>query len=115
MVTPRRARRNVRLGLPWAARKYLLGARPYFIDDDMGTLRNSGIVRWHYLIARIVDDVAWQKYLRDLEAEWQPVIAAERLQWAERKALAKERRREARRPAAEARRARRAVTEALPP
>jgi hypothetical protein len=103
MVTPRRPHRGHRLGLPWAARKYLLGARSYFLDDDKGTLVNSGIERWRYLICRIIDDVAWQKYLRDLEAEWAPTIAGKRVQWKARKAAARQRAREARKAAAAAR------------
>jgi hypothetical protein len=72
MVTPSRPHRGHRLGLPWAARKWLLGARPYFADDDVGTLRNSGIVRLQHLVVRGGDE-NWERYLRDLQAEWGPV------------------------------------------
>jgi hypothetical protein len=111
MVTPSRPHRGHRLGLPWAARKWLLGARPYYDDDEI--LRNSGIVRLRHLIVRGSDE-DWERYLRDLRREWGPVVREKRRVWRERKAAAKERAREARRAAREARKARRDM-EALPP
>jgi|GraSoiStandDraft_41_1057321.scaffolds.fasta_scaffold50348_5 hypothetical protein len=79
MVTPSRPHRGHRLGLPWAARKWLLGARVYYDDND--ELRNSGIVRLQHLIVRARSDEDWQKYLDDLQAEWGPVVAAKRAIW----------------------------------
>jgi hypothetical protein len=89
MVTPKRPHRGHRLGLPWAARKWLLGARVYYDDND--ELRNSGIVRLQHLIVRARSDEDWQRYLDDLQAEWGPVIRAKREIWRQRKAAAKER------------------------
>jgi hypothetical protein len=89
MVTPKRPHRGHRLGLPWAARKWLLGARVYYDDND--ELRNSGIVRLQHLIVRARSDEDWQRYLDDLQAEWDPVIRAKREIWRQRKAAAKER------------------------
>ena len=37
-------------GLPFSARRWLLGARVYYDDND--ELRNSGIVRLQHLIVR---------------------------------------------------------------
>jgi hypothetical protein len=102
MVTPSRPHRGHRLGLPWAARKWLLGARPYYDADEK--LRNSGIVRLQHLIVKARTDEDWERYLRDLQAEWGPTIAAKRVVWRERKAQARERAKEARRRAREARR-----------
>jgi hypothetical protein len=110
MVTPKRPHRGHRLGLPWAARKWLLGARPYYDDDEI--LRNSGIVRLQHLIVRARTDEDWERYLRDLQAEWGPTIAAKRRQWRERKAQARERAKEARKRARERRRE---VADTLPP
>jgi hypothetical protein len=90
----------------------LLGARPYYDDDEI--LRNSGIVRLQHLIVRARTDEDWERYLRDLQAEWGPTVAAKRTVWRQRKAMARERAREARRAAAEARKARREAAEALP-
>jgi hypothetical protein len=103
MATPKRPHRGHRLGLPWAARKYLLGARPYYDDDD--ELRNSGIVRLQHLIIKARTDADWQRYLDELQAEWGPVVAAKRAVWRARKAAARERAKEARRRAREARKA----------
>jgi hypothetical protein len=113
MVTPRRPHRGHRLGLPWAAKKYLLGARVKFTDD--GGVKNGCIVRWRFLILHLADDEAWEAYLRDLRREWAATIAAKRALWRQRKAAAKERAREARRRAREARKALRRDAEALPP
>jgi hypothetical protein len=113
MVTPRRPHRGHRLGLPWAARKWLLGARVYYDDND--ELRNSGIVRLQHLVIKARSDSDWERYLDELQREWGPTVAAKRAVWRERKAAAKERAREARARAREARRARREVAEALPP
>jgi hypothetical protein len=82
-------------GLPFAARRWLLGARPYF--DDAGELRNSGIVRLQHLIVRARTDEDWERYLRELQAEWGDVVSSKRAIWRERKAVARERAREARR------------------
>jgi hypothetical protein len=119
MVTPSRPHRGHRLGLPWAARKWLLGARPYYADDGEGALMNSGIVRLQHLIVRARTEEDWQKYLAGLQAEWGPTIAAKRRIWRQRKAVARERAREARRRAREARKAarevRRTAAETSPP
>jgi hypothetical protein len=104
MVTPSRPHRGHRLGLPFSARRWLLGARPYWTDGDPGELRNSGIVRLQHLIVKARTDEDWQKYLADLKREWGPTIAAKREQWKQRKAEARERAREARRRARERRR-----------
>jgi hypothetical protein len=103
MVTPRRPHRGHRLGLPWAARKWLLGARVEFTDS--GGVTNSGIVRLEHLIIKARTTADWERYLRDLQAEWGPTIAAKRVVWRQRKAEARERAREARRRAAAARKA----------
>jgi hypothetical protein len=103
MVTPSRPHRGHRLGLPWAARKWLLGARVYY--DANGEIRNDGIVRLQHLIIKARTDEDWQRYLDELQAEWGPVVAAKRAVWRERKALARERGREARRRARAARKA----------
>jgi hypothetical protein len=105
MASPRRPHRGHRLGLPWAARRWLLGARVYWTDD--GELRNSGIVRLQHLIIKARTDSDWEKYLRDLEREWAPTIAVKRALWRERKAAARQAAREARRAARTARKARR--------
>jgi hypothetical protein len=106
MVTPKRPHRGHRLRLPWAARRWLLGARPYYDEND--ALRNSGIVRLQHLIVRARSEEEWQKYLAELQAEWGPVVAAKRAQWRERKAAARERTKEARQ---RARKRRHAVAE----
>jgi hypothetical protein len=90
-------------GLPWAARKWLLGARPYWTDGDPGELRNSGIVRLQHLVVG-GDDETWERYLAALRKEYGPLVREKRRIWRERKAAAKERAREARRRAKEARR-----------
>jgi hypothetical protein len=97
-------------GLPFSARRWLLGARVYY--DDAGELRNSGIVRWRYLILHLIDDEAWETYLRDLRREWAPTVAAKREIWRQRKAAARQRAKEARKRARERRRE---VAEVLPP
>jgi hypothetical protein len=112
VATPKRPHRGHRLGLPWAARKYLLGARPYYADNGEGELRNSGIVRLQHLIIKARTEEDWQKYLDDLQREWGPVVAAKRRIWKARKAAARERAREARK---RARKRRREVAEVLPP
>jgi hypothetical protein len=88
-VTKPRKHIGILPGLPWAARKYLLGARPKFTDD--GELLNSGIVRLQHLIVRARSDEDWEKYLRDLQREWGPVVRAKREVWRQRKAQARER------------------------
>jgi hypothetical protein len=109
-VTKPRKHIGILPGLPFAGRKYLLGARVYFTDD--GEIRNSGIVRWRYLILHLIDDEAWERYLAGLRKEYAPLIAEKRELWRQRKALAKQRAKEARRRAREARRG---AAEALPP
>jgi hypothetical protein len=109
-VTRPRKHIGILPGLPWAARKWLLGARVYY--DANYELRNSGIVRWRYLILHLIDNEAWETYLRDLRAEWAPTIAAKRAVWRERKAQARERAKEARKRARERRRE---VADTLPP
>jgi hypothetical protein len=108
--TPKRPFRGHRLGLCWQARKYLLGARVVHVSDT--EIRNLGLVRWRFLIARIYDDEDWERYLRALRAEWAPAIAAKREVWRQRKALARERAKEARKRARERRRE---VADTLPP
>jgi hypothetical protein len=109
MVTPSRPHRGHRLGLPFAARRYLLGARVKFTDD--GGVKNGSIVRLRHLVLKL-NDADWETYLRDLRREWAPVIAAKREVWRQRKAAARERAREARRGA---RKRRHAVAEVPPP
>jgi hypothetical protein len=111
-VTKPRKHIGILPGLPFSARRWLLGARPYYDDND--ELRNSGIVRWRFLILHLADDEAWERYLRDLQTEYAPLIREKRALWRERKAQARERAREARRRAREARKALRDV-ETLPP
>jgi hypothetical protein len=113
MVTPSRPHRGHRLGLPWAARKYLLGARVYYDDND--ELRNSGIVRLQHLIVRARSDEDWQKYLDDLQAEWGPVVAAKRAIWKARKAAARQAAKEARQRAKQARREAAEASRSQPP
>ena len=110
MVTPSRPHRGHRLGLPWAARLWLLGARPYYDDND--ELRNSGIVRLQHLIVRARTEEDWQKYLAELQREWGPIVREKRAVWRQRKVAARQRAREARRRAKEGRRE---VAEVLPP
>ena len=100
-------------GLPFSARRWLLGARVYYDTND--ELRNSGIVRWRFLLLHLSDDEAWEKYLQDLRKEYAPLIRAKRAVWRQRKAAARERAREARRRARAARKARREAAEASPP
>jgi hypothetical protein len=95
MVTPRRPHRGHRLGLPWAARKYLLGARSQLTAD--GGVRNGGIVRLRYLDLHLYGEKDWERYLRGLQREWGPLIRDKRRVWRERKAAARQRAREARR------------------
>jgi hypothetical protein len=99
-VTKPRKHIGILPGLPWAARKWLLGARVYYDDND--ELRNSGIVRLQHLIVRARSDEDWQRYLDELQREWGPTVAAKRAVWRERKAAAKERAREARKARREA-------------
>jgi hypothetical protein len=115
MATPKRPHRGHRLGLPWAARKYLLGARPFYDDGGEGVLRNSGIWRLCFLVVKAKTEEDWRAYLADLQAEWGPVVRAKRAVWRERKAVARKAAQEARQRAREAaRRAKEAsrVTEA---
>jgi hypothetical protein len=99
-------------GLPWAARKWLLGARLYY--DANGELRNSGIARLMFLGVG-GDDERWKRYLAALRKEYGPLVREKRAVWRERKALARERAREAREARRRARKARREVVEVLPP
>jgi hypothetical protein len=114
-VTKPRKHIGILPGLPFSARRWLLGARPYFDDND--ELRNSGIVRLQHLIVRARTDEDWERYLRDLQAEWGPAVREKRAVWRQRKAAARERAREARRAAREARKTLRevAATRSLPP
>jgi hypothetical protein len=100
-VTKPRKHIGILPGLPFSARRWLLGARPYFDDND--ELRNSGIVRLRHLIVGGGDE-NWERYLRDLQREYGPLVAEKRRIWRQRKAAAKERAREARRRARERRR-----------
>jgi hypothetical protein len=109
MVTPSRPHRGHRLGLPWAAKKYLLGARPKLTDD--GGIKNGCIVRLRHLVLKLNDE-DWKTYLRDLRREYGPLVREKRAVWKARKAAAKERAREARKLA---RTRRREVAEVLPP
>jgi hypothetical protein len=109
-VTARRKHIGILPGLPWAARKWLLGARVYYDDND--EIRNSGIVRWRYLILHLVDDAAWERYLQDLRKEYAPLIREKRAVWRERKAAARQAAKEARK---RGRKTRREEAEALPP
>jgi hypothetical protein len=79
MVTPRRPHRGHRLGLPWAARLWLLGRRLYF--HAAGELRNSGIVRLQHLIVRARTEEDWQKYLAELQDTWGPLVREKRRVW----------------------------------
>jgi hypothetical protein len=101
VATPKRPHRGHRLGLPWAAKKYLLGARVKFTDD--GGVKNGCIVRLRHLILKLNDE-DWEQYLRDLWKEYGPLVRAKREIWRQRKAAARERAREARKRAREARR-----------
>jgi hypothetical protein len=103
-VTKPRKHIGILPGLPWAARKWLLGARVYYDDND--ELRNSGIVRLQHLIIKARTDADWQRYLDGLQAEWGPVVRAKR--------EVRQAAREARKAARAARKARREV-EALSP
>jgi hypothetical protein len=96
-VTKPRKHIGILPGLPFSARRWLLGARVYFTDD--GEIRNSSIVRWRYLILHLIDDEAWERYLAGLRTEYAPLIAEKREQWRQRKALAKQRAQEARKRA----------------
>ena len=112
-VTKPRKHIGILPGLPFSARRWLLGARPYFDDND--ELRNSGIVRLQHLIVRARTDEDWERYLAELQREYGPLVAEKRAVWRQRKAAARERAREARKAARTARKARREAAEALPP
>jgi hypothetical protein len=109
-VTKPRKHIGILPGLPFSARRWLLGARVYFTDD--GEIRNSGIVRWRYLILHLVDDEAWERYLAGLRKEYAPLIREKREIWRQRKAAARQAAKEARK---RGRKTRREEAEALPP
>jgi hypothetical protein len=88
-VTKPRRHIGVLPGLPWAARKWLLGARPELTED--GGVTNSGIVRLRYLVVRGYTDDVWAKYLTDLQREWGPAVREKRRVWRERRAAARSR------------------------
>jgi hypothetical protein len=71
MATPKRPHRGHRLGLPWAARRWLLGARVYYDDND--EIRNSGIARLRFLVVG-GDDENWKRYLAELQREYGPLV-----------------------------------------
>jgi hypothetical protein len=114
-VTKPRRHIGILPGLPWAARKWLLGARVYYADDGDGEIRNSGIVRLQHLIIKARTEEDWQKYLDDLQREWGPTVAAKRAVWKARKAAARQRAREVRRRAREAHREAADPARAQPP
>jgi hypothetical protein len=76
-VTKPRKHIGILPGLPWAARKWLLGARPYFTDGDPGELRNSGIVRLRHLVVGGGDE-DWERYLAALQKEYGPLVREKR-------------------------------------
>jgi hypothetical protein len=85
-VTARRKHIGILPGLPWAARKWLLGARPKFTDD--GELLNSGIVRLRHLVVGGGDE-NWERYLAELRREYGPLVREKREVWRQRKAAAR--------------------------
>jgi hypothetical protein len=93
-VTRPRKHIGILPGLPWAARKYLLGARPYYGADER--LRNSGIVRLQHLIVRARSEEDWQRYLAELQREYGPLVREKRAIWRQRKALARQAAKQAR-------------------
>lgn len=88
--------------LPFAARRWLLGARPYYTEGDPGELRNSSIVRLRHLIVGGGDE-GWERYLKALRKEYGPLVREKRKIWRQRKAEARQRARAARQRAQEAR------------
>jgi hypothetical protein len=88
-------------GLPFAARRWLLGGRVY--HDDNGELRNSSIARLMFLGVGGGDE-SWKQYTAALEKEYGPLVREKRRIWRERKAAARERAKEARKRARERRR-----------
>jgi hypothetical protein len=111
-VTKPRKHIGILPGLPFSARRWLLGARVYYTED--GELRNSGIVRLQHLIIKARSDEEWQRYLDELQREWGPTIAAKREVWRQRKAVARQAAAEARARAREARKALRDMEPARP-
>jgi hypothetical protein len=111
-VTRPRKHIGILPGLPFSARRWLLGARVYWDDND--ELRNSGIVRLRHLVVGGTD-ADWEAYLRDLEREYGPLVREKRAVWRQRMAAARKRAKQARRAAAEARKARHRDAQALPP
>jgi hypothetical protein len=101
-VTKPRKHIGILPGLPFSARRWLLGARVYYTED--GELRNSGIVRLQHLIIKARSDEEWQRYLDELQREWGPTVAAKRAIWKARKAAARQAAKEARQRAKQARR-----------
>jgi sugar phosphate isomerase/epimerase len=100
-VTKPRKHIGILPNLPFSARRWLLGARPYFDEND--ELRNSGIVRLRHLVVGGGDE-NWAAYLAALRREYGPLVREKREIWRQRKAAARERAREARKRAREARR-----------
>jgi hypothetical protein len=65
-VRPLRERRQVSLSM--GAMRWLLGAESRVVGAT-GAVRNSAIVRWRYLIARIPNTEEWAEYLAEFWAE----------------------------------------------
>jgi hypothetical protein len=107
-VTKPRRHIGILPGLPFAARRWLLGGRLWYAN---GELRNSGIARLMFLGVG-GDDERWKQYTTALQKEFGPLVREKRRVWRERKAAARERAREARK---RARTRRREVAEVLPP
>jgi hypothetical protein len=89
MVTPRRPHRGRKLGLPFSARRWLLGARPRLTGD--GGVANGGIVRLRHLIVHASTDAAWAAYLDDLQRQWGPTVRSKQKIWRQRRAEARKR------------------------
>jgi hypothetical protein len=78
--------------------------RDAFSARVIASLLEFAPAAFEFLTLRLIDEEAWKTYLRNLQAEWAPVIRAKREQWRQRKALARERAKEARKRARERRR-----------
>jgi hypothetical protein len=67
-------------GLPFAARRWLVGADSW-MDED-GRVHNSGIVRWRYLIAKKPLAADWELFLASVWGEHGPgIVARHKARW----------------------------------